>query len=48
MLKRRNVEVLGWCCSDSSVRLVKVIVNGGCVEGHWRIGKLGNSSSVSG
>ena len=48
MLERRNVEVLGWGCSDSSVTLVKVIVNGGFVEGHWRLGKLGNSSRVSG
>ena len=47
MLERRNVEVLGWGSSDSSVRLVKVIVNGGFVEGHWRLGKLGNSSRVS-
>ena len=48
MLERRNVEALGWGCSDRSVRLVKVIVDGGCAEGRWRLGQLGNKSQVSG
>ena len=42
------MEVLGWGCSDGSVKLVKVIVGGGCVEGHWRLSELGNKSRVSG
>ena len=48
MLERRSVEALGWGCSDRSVRLVKVIVDGGCAEGRWRLGQLGNKSQVSG
>ena len=36
------MEALGWDCSDRSARLVKVIVDGGCVEDNWRLSKLGN------
>ena len=42
MLEWRNVEALRWDCSDRSARLVKVIVDGGCVEDNWRLSKLGN------
>ena len=36
------MEVPGRDCSDRSAGLVKVIVDGGSVEGHWRLSKLGN------
>ena len=39
-----------WRCYGKVVpmRSVKVIVDGGYVEDHWRLGKLRNKSQVSG
>ena len=48
MLEGQNVEALGWGCSDRSARLVKVIVDVGCVEDHLRLGKLGNWETRAG